>query len=414
MLIPAENYATANSRELLEQVARGHAALDHRMLHALLDEPERTVPGIVEFTSRQWDRDRIDIEEDVILMARHLLSPEFVPFLIDRLRADPVEVSELLQETIAAYGAMMIEPLLEMFDATENVQSSEVPFLLVMLGVKDPRIEQRLKSFAEADPEESSFCLEIYEAPEQEEDGEEPVASFDLWNEFPDEDRPDFENLPADELMEFLESPHATLRREAAGGLGPGYPASEQLAAKLLEMARGDADAWVRGHAWRSLVLLDLDEGLREDMLDRLAERSTPPGERAGLATALAMVEPDDRITRSIWELYDRQETRTDALEAMWRSMNPVFSDTILEHLDDADHRRREHAIMGVGHLGIKSALARLETMFDSEDFRSVCLVAYAMATPSKVTPAYMRRVFDKVDKIAGGLNPEEADLVKM
>ncbi|MCP5118594.1 MAG: hypothetical protein GY953_47885, partial [bacterium] len=26
----------------------------------------------------------------------------------------------------------------------------------------------------------------------------------------------------------------------------------------------------------------------------------------------------------------------------------------------------------------------------------------------------YMRRVFDKVDKIAGGLNPEEADLVKM
>ncbi|MCP5110606.1 MAG: hypothetical protein GY953_07200 [bacterium] len=58
--------------------------------------------------------------------------------------------------------------------------------------------------------------------------------------------------------------------------------------------------------------------------------------------------------------------------------------------------------------------MSRLEALFNTEDFRSSALVAYAMATPSKVSPAYMKRVSRKVEDIAGGLDSEEADLVRM
>ena len=128
----------------------------------------------------------------------------------------------------------------------------------------------------------------------------------------------------------------------------------------------------------------------------------------------MAIIGPDEYVIQSIRELYGLEETRTEALDAMWRTVDPVFSDVFLKHLDDPDPKRRENAIIGVGRLGIKSALGRLESMFESPEFRAVSLASYAMATPSKVTPAYMRRVFRKVEQLAGGLDPEEAELVKM
>lgn len=396
---------------LLEEAARGLLAIDHRVLHALLDDPERSLPGIVEFASRResWE-DVVFLEEDLILIAHHLRAPELVPFLMESLEVDPVDVEEPLQEAIWAHGPEVVEPLVDLFDRLENVHTTEVPFLLALLGVKDPRIEERLKKVAEADPDEGAFCLEIYGSPKSDENAEDP---FDIWQEFPEQAWPDFEEMPEADLLQFLESPHSELRRQAVADLAPGYLAPKMVAGKLLDMARGDEDAWVRGYAWRALVFLELDEGLGEEMRDLLADQLTAPGERAGLAMGMAIVDPDEYVIQSILELYDLDETQTEALDAMWRTVDPVFSDVFLKHLDDPDPKRRENAIIGVGRLGIKSALGRLESMFESE-FRAVALASYAMATPTKVTPAYIRRVFRKVEQLAGGLDPEETELVQM
>ena len=172
---------------------------------------------------------------------------------------DPVDVDEPLQEAIWAHGPEVIGPLVDLFDRLENVHTTEVPFLLALLGVKHPRIEERLKKVAEADPDEGAFCLEIYESPKKDGRDEDP---FDIWKEFPEKAWPDFEEMPEAGLLQFLESPHAELRRQAVANLAPGYLASKTVAGKVLEMARGDEDAWVRGYAWRALVFLELDEGL--------------------------------------------------------------------------------------------------------------------------------------------------------
>ncbi len=167
--IPSSAYATTPSRELLESAARGHLAVDHRALHALLDDPERSLPGIVEFTSRQWNQDRINLEEDLFLIARHLRSQELAPFWLDRGKADPFEVPDPLQETVCEYGPMVLDGLLEVHDTIEEVHTSEIPFLLAMLGVEDNRVRERFESLADKDPEESASCPQIHDAPPAEE-----------------------------------------------------------------------------------------------------------------------------------------------------------------------------------------------------------------------------------------------------
>jgi hypothetical protein len=61
---------------------------------------------------------------------------------------------------------------------------------------------------------------------------------------------------------------------------------------------------------------------------------------------------------------------------------------------------------------GMVSQLGRIERFFDEEDFREAALFAYALAAPSEATPARMRKLFSKIEDLAGGLDEEERVIV--
>lgn len=410
MPIPAEHYARTGVRELLDAAARGHVPVDHRLLHAVLDNPRRAVQGILEFTRRDWDQDRVDLAEDIILMARHLASPSLLPFLIERVQAEPADVADELVEAISIHPEAALDPLLAAFDATEPGAPSEIPFLLASLGIEDERIRTRLAQLTDTDPEESAFCLEIYESDRGERREAEP---FDIWELYPKFDDPPFDLLPETDLIEFLDSSSPELRAAAAASVSTLPETSENLAARLVRLACDDAEPSVRGAAWQSLAQLSDDDELREQMLERLADSSTPAAERAGLVIGLAMIANDDRVRAAVMDLYKAVETRAAALEAIWRSKDRSFESYVLRHLDDPDPDLRHHAILGAGHLELKGALKRLEECFSDPEFRPTALMAYALATPVKVSPAYMERVFRKIEELASGLSTSEADLVR-
>ena len=116
---------------------------------------------------------------------------------------------------------------------------------------------------------------------------------------------------------------------------------------------------------------------------------------------------------RHILEFYERPEGRAAALQAMWRTADPGFAPIFSRHLDDPDVELQREAIIGVGFLRMHAEAGRLEKFFLDEELRPEALYAYALAVPGKVTALHARQVFAKIEDVAGGLSPAEADLVK-
>jgi hypothetical protein len=76
--------------------------------------------------------------------------------------------------------------------------------------------------------------------------------------------------------------------------------------------------------------------------------------------------------------------------------------------------RVREQAVVAVGYLGLIGELSRVKALFDDPDLRLHALMAYSLAIPAKETPAQLRSLLKKIEKLAGGLLPEEAEVVHL
>jgi len=412
VILTPKRYPEVSAYELLEAAARGHVAIDHRFLHALLDEPERTLPDIVRFATELEERDdRFDLEEDLVLIARHLHRPELIPFLMERVRRAPDDVPEFLVETICSFREGALEPLLELHREIGPKPTSEIPFLLASLGVKDERIERALAEAAEAGHEDADFFWTVYHDISEAADEPEP---FDIYEHYPEEEPPPFLDLEPEERLEFLEAEDPELRAAAVMTLGDEADLSPEVLERLRETARRDPDARVRGAAWRALALEIEDEQLHEEMRERLQQMDTPPEERAGLIVALAPDAYEHRVRRRVLELFENPETKPAAVEAMWRSADRTFGPQVREALDDPDPRVREQALMGVGYLQMKGELGRVKAMFDDPRLRPAALMAYALAMPTKVTPGHMRSLLKKIEQAAGGLDAAEAHIVQL
>lgn len=412
MILTPKRYREVSAYELLDAAARGHVSIDHRFLHALLDEPERTLRDIVRFAAEMKERDdRFDLEEDLVFIARHLRRPELLPFLIGCVRRTPEDVPEFLVETICSFREVALEPLLELHGEIGLKPNSEVPFLLASLGVKDERIEKALAEAAEAGHEDADFFWTIYRDISEAADEPEP---FNIYDHYPEEEPPPFLDLDPEERLEFLEAEDPEVRAAALGTLGDETSLSDKVVRRVYEAARNDPDPRVRGAAWRALALEIEDKQLHDEMRERLQQMDTPPEERAGLIVALAPDAHEHRVRRRVLELYEKPETKAAALEAMWRSADRTFGPLVRQALDDPDPRVREQALMGVGYLQMKGELGRVKAMFDDPNLRPAALMAYALAMPSKVTPGHMRSLFKKIEEAAGGLDAAEANVVQL
>jgi hypothetical protein len=401
LFVLPNQYDATPAEILLLEAAKGRVPIDQAMLRSLFARPEETAQAIVA-VSRRMQEWRFDFTDDLLILSRHLNDPRLLPFLIDVLEDE--EPPDAVFDVVAALGAEALEPLLAAY--AENADTdfrSNAAFALAALGVEDERIEKVIR---ETDPD--GVTLELYESR-----GEKFIPPFDIYSEYPKEGVPLLDLLPVEERLELLEAEHPDYRILAAASLYRENLQPAQLR-KLFEKAKTAEPEQVRSHLWQALEAAIDQEDIAEEMTRRLEDPSTPEVERCGLAVGMAAVADRPPVRRAIDALYENPKTRLKALEAMWRSQQSDFVDRFPLHLDDENLDMRRIALRGIATHGLISELGKVRKLVSNEDLREDALFAYAMIAPSKSSPAYLRTLYDKIAKEAGGLQGEEDEVVRI
>src|SRR5439155_17755824 len=155
---------------------------------------------------------------------------------------------------------------------------------------------------------------------------------FDLWELYPEEASPRFDLLTRAETECFLDSA-AVENRVAALDALYGDTLPQRLWDRLLDMARNDTDARVRGKCWVALIDAWERTDIQKAMRACLADETASIEERMGALLSLAGREGDKpEIQRRIVEFYERPEVRAEALEAMVNTQEPDFAKYFRKH----------------------------------------------------------------------------------
>ena len=445
LILDPSRLADVPPDKLLEAASAGYIGVDHRFLHAIVDRPEISIPDLVRFAAEDHEQDRVDLDEVLVDIFRHLRTPAAIPFLVELARRTPLDIHDDLVETLVQFGAASVDPLLGLLKELEEAGEAEgdVPFLLSQLRVRDPRILDALtQRLANGDPEAALFldmygdpasipALEAAHAllpPESIEavrikgtivdlatgshaiEHEEP---FDIWSLYPENDSPPLELLDDEARIEMLTSGSAELRAEVAAFYrGPAF--TEKIGARLLELAKNDPDLQVRGECWETLGEISNEPEIRRAMLGVLSDTGTSVEEKGGAAVALAQQTDNASIFQAIDNLYADPRGRAKALKAMGRSFDKRFAAYAPQHLDDPDAEIKRQAIWAVGYLNLQSEAPRLVPFFDDDEFRSDALFAYALSVPGETSPGRIRSLLNKIDDVVGGFKPDEEELVEI
>ena len=454
MLEPSQ-YCSVPAYELLRAAAMGQVGVDHAFLHALLDKPRRTLPGIVRFAKDKVQADsgqakpgfeeRIDLEEDLISIFRYLRAAEGLDFLIGRVRREPEDIPEAVVEALVEIGAPALEPLLRLYSELPPSKRSEVAFALAALPVRDSRVVSLLVDRMETDPDDAVLCLALHGDPaavpaletllaqtsanddpghslrletqqaidklRSRSNGPLQIDDFDIWAHYPEKAPPCFEVLTEEECLEFLDSPVPEHRAQAASTFVL-EELPEKIRDKLFEKALQDPETGVRAACWEALAGVVDNSRIHTAMLRKLGDRRAPKEERCGALLGMASRLSEARVREVLMEFYSDPETRSCALEAMWRSLDPQYASYIKKHLADDDPEVRRQAVLGVGYLGIEEAARDLRPLFRQTHLRHDAIYAYAMCAPAEPTPQGMRELFTAIHELAG-LDIDEAVAVQ-
>src|SRR5271165_6131624 len=157
--------ATIPPAVILDSIAHGYLALDHRALRALIDRPEEAVAAIAGFAKRDHSEDAVDLEPDLVALIRHLRAPGGILFLIDSIRVAPIEIPDDVIETLVLLGQPAAEPLLQLYGELDVSESGEVAFILASLRVHDDRILKLLLDRLPFEAGDGAFLLGLYHDP---------------------------------------------------------------------------------------------------------------------------------------------------------------------------------------------------------------------------------------------------------
>lgn len=440
LIVDPSHLADIPAQKLLASAAAGYVGIDHRFLHAILDRPETSLPALVAFAAEDHAKDPVDLDTVLLDVFRFLKTPEAIPFLIQLLRQAELEPDDDLIEAWVQLGAAAVDPLLQLFAEleAEGDDPGEVPFLLSQLRVRDPRILEAfirqlargdidaalyldmygdpagisaLEAALDLDPQRIHEHIQALSAPP------EPALledePFDIWPEYPDEDSPPLDVLNDNERLEILSSGPVELKADVASY----YRSAElpkKVAARLLELAKTDPDARVRGECWESLEELSNELEMRTAMLGVLEDAGASIEEKAGVAVALAQQTDNAAVYDAIEGLYADPSSRAKAIKAMGRSFDRRFAAFPPKHLDDPNSDIKRQAIFATGYLNLPSEAPRLEAFFDDDAFRSDALFAYTLAMPGETSRGRLRSLRNKVEEAAGGLSRDELELVEI
>jgi hypothetical protein len=446
VFINPEQYQSTPAYDLLTATARGLIGFDHRLIHALVDDPARTLPDILRFAMEDRFDDRVDMEEELVALFRYLRTPEALPFYVAYLRRNVGEdVSEEIMSALREIGEPAIQPLLDLYEELGEDEAGEIPYILSSFRERDdriltllldrmqfdavdgllllglygdasarPAIEALLAGLGD-DPSaalirtEAEFALEHFNQPRV--DGfPEPET---IWEQYPDSAGPFFAILDDEERVGFLGSSSAEYRAAAVRHFY-NRELERPLRDQIFKMAQEDSSVSVRAQGWETLGSAVDEKPIREAIAAKLNDEAAPLEERCGALVGLAF-ESDDPIVRArMLEFYENPESRAKALEAMWRSLDRSFAEFIPKHLDDPDPEIKRNAIWGTGYLGIGTEAGKLREFFEEEAYRSDALFAYALSVPAEISRGRIRGLLRKIDEVSGGLDQDELELVEM
>ena len=403
MPISPERYREASAYGLLTAAARGHLAFDRRLISALTENPERTLPDLIRFAAEDRTQDRVEVSPDLLHLFARMPSPEAVPFLIGEMRRFPDDAPMSLLELAVRLGEPVTGPLLDLFEETGRAHS-EILFVALTAGARGPRMDSAIAAIEAADPEDGAFLREIAGISYQSED-------LDTGVDYPAEADPDLGALPEDEREEFLLAESAELRAIAAVSY-IGAELTDRRRQQFLAMGAADPDAHVRGYCWEALR----EHTDQAPILQALAARlplAADPFERACLANALAYHLEIEGVAEAIEAAYANPDLRAKALEAMWRSLDRRWATRPALHLNDEDLATRRQAILGAGYFQLRSEAVRLEPFFEDPDLREDALYAYALAAPAEDTRFGLHQLRKRIAGLAGGLSDDEEKAVR-
>jgi hypothetical protein len=419
--------------------------VDQRLLHAILDYPENSLPDIVRFAAGNHHDDLMDLDPLLIDLFHTLHTPAALPFFMRVIRENTDDVPDDLVEAIVELGSPAVDPLLQLLGELEGKGAGDVPFVLAALRVRDPRVIQALTRRLENDPQDAALCLEMYgdpaaipaievalakipagdsksRAPLQgviealqapQEAPSETAEPFDIWALYPEEAATDFNALEDDDRLAMLQHGSASLRAEVASSY-QGTELSDAARARLIQLAKTDPEPEVRGACWEALGEIGDEPELRQAMLKVLANPKSPIAERSGAVIGLAEQSDNSAVYQAILDLYQEPAGRAKALKAMARSFDKRFAGYPPKHLDDPDPDIKTQAIWGIGYLNLASEAPRLAELFDDQEFRTDALFAYALSIPGETSSGRIRALMAKVEKTAGGFREDEEDLVRI
>src|SRR5260370_25420690 len=258
--------------QLLEAATQGYLGVDHRFLHAILDQPERSIPDLVRFAAEDHDQDPVLLDDQLLEIFRVLGTPEGIPFYMKVLRKDPADIDDDLVEAIVQLGAASVDPLLELLKQFDDEDAGDVPFVLSVLHVRDDRILEALTNRLDYDPGDAAVCLEIYgdrkaipaleavlaEIPSSDpthnqikslilrlasnvETRPEFAEPFDIWELYPETDSPPLDVVSEADRLAMLEVGSGELRADVVASFRNTQFSNEALV-RLLGLTTSDPD----------------------------------------------------------------------------------------------------------------------------------------------------------------------------
>ena len=396
-VLTPDQYSSATAGQILDALENGEIAFDHRAIRALLAKQG----DVARWAKENTDNDVLGV---LLELFRQQPTADALPFLLTLAEDYYDEMPEELLEAFARLGAPALEPLIELYGKHAD-EPGDIVFALAFLKIPDPRIEAAIDRVAADDEGEGRFLREVHQGGTEQE-------PYDIFKDHPEEAAPDLGGLPTSKRLEFLSSEDVNYRlASVVSFIDQEVPA--EVAAKLIETAQGDAAPQVRGLAWQALESRLADGATEKLMLGRIADASLHAEERAGLAVALAQRAAEPQVRAAIEELYRNEEVRARSIEAMWRSFDKSFEPYVKPHIEDANREVQQQAILAAGYLGLSSEAPRLEKLFEDTEAREDALFAYALCCKAEVSRAFAKKIYRQIDKLAHGLDEEEAESVK-
>ena len=98
VMIEPDQYGTTSTYDLLDAAARGRVGLDRRWLRAILDRKEEAIADLLRFALEDRDEDRVDLEEDLMAIFRHLRTPQAIAYYMKLLRRNPFDITDEVME----------------------------------------------------------------------------------------------------------------------------------------------------------------------------------------------------------------------------------------------------------------------------------------------------------------------------